>query len=255
MNTTKRQSYDTRNNQQAKDILLFPGEEYQFNRNLLFYNAFSYNNKQFITKKCALLNIKSLINLNTKNSDITSKEPLMTIGKLYSPKKEDVIIGTITVKTFEQYRLDIGTSHEALLNSIDFEGATRKTKPNLQVGDLIFAKIYHTNKFDNTILTCKSDDNSKTWSSGESLFGQLVKGNVYCFPRIWSWKLINNNYTIERLKDYVDFEICIGMNGRLWINSDNINDISKIHNAIIKSFELNREQMESLLNNTFNTNQ
>lgn len=251
MNKSNRPTKD-KNSQPIKDILLFPGEEYQFNKNLLFYNAFSYNKKKFITKKCALLNINSLINLNNKNPAITSKEPLMTIGKLYSPKEEDVLIGTITAKTHEQYRLDINTSHDALLNSIDFEGATKKTKPNLQVGDVLFAKVYHTNKFDNTILTCKSDDNSKTWSSGESLFGQLINGNVYYFPRIWAWKLINNNTTIERLKDYIDFEICIGMNGRLWINSNGINDISKIYNAITKSFELNNEQMERLLNNIFN---
>ena len=159
------------------------------------------------------------------------------------------------MKTFEYYKLDIGSSHESILNSIDFEGATKKTKPNLNIGDAVFCKVSNVNKFNNSSLTCKSDDNKKTWSTGESTFGVLNGGKIYDYNLNYSWILINNNIVIERLKDFCDFELCIGMNGKLWIKSDNFQNNEKIYKSIIKSFEkISKGEMEKYLNLLFNDN-
>ena len=235
------------NKKENKKILLFPGEKFSFNRNLLPYDVFTYNSKkkELISKKL------SLIELNNKQY----KEHIETIGKFYYPSLEDVVIGIITMKTFEYYKLDIGSSHESILNSIDFEGATKKTKPNLNIGDAVFCKVSNVNKFNNSSLTCKSDNNKKTWSTGESTFGVLNGGKIYDYNLNYSWILINNNIVIERLKDFCDFELCIGMNGKLWIKSDNFQNNEKIYKSIIKSFEkISKGEMEKYLNLLFNDN-
>ena len=185
------------NKKENKKILLFPGEKYSFNRNLLPYNVFSFKIKtnQLISKKT------SLIELNNKKYN----ENIEYIGKFYYPTIDDVVIGIITMKTLEYYKLDIGSSHESILNSIDFEGATKSTKPNLNIGDAVFSKVLSINKFNNTYLTCKSEDSKKTWSTGESTFGVLNGGRIYEYNRNYSWILLDNNKIIERLKDFCDF--------------------------------------------------
>ena len=232
------------NKKENKKILLFPGEKYSFNRNLLPYNVFSFKIKtnQLISKKT------SLIELNNKKYN----ENIEYIGKFYYPTIDDVVIGIITMKTLEYYKLDIGSSHESILNSIDFEGATKSTKPNLNIGDAVFSKVLSINKFNNTYLTCKSEDSKKTWSTGESTFGLLNGGRIYEYNRNYSWLLLDNNKIIERLKDFCDFELCIGMNGKIWIKSDKIENNNKIYKSIIMSFEKNNEEMERYLNKIFN---
>ena len=60
-----------------------------------------------------------------------------------------------------------------------FKVLQKKTKPNLNVGDLVFAKAEKENKYFNITLTCKSTTNSKVSSSGELKGGKLFEYNRY----------------------------------------------------------------------------
>jgi exosome complex RNA-binding protein Rrp4 len=44
------------------------------------------------------------------------------------------VIGVITQKIGEGYRVDIGSAHFASLDGLAFEGATKRSRPNLKVG-------------------------------------------------------------------------------------------------------------------------
>ena len=235
-----------------KKILLFPGETCDFNRNLLPYNVFSYKphnsnkdikNNQLVSKKSSLLDTSSKKNKSA-----------LYIGKIYTPSIDDVVIGTITLKQYDQYKVDINTSRDASLGLIEFEGATKKTKPNLIVGDVLFCRVVRDNKFDSTILSCKSFDNVKNWSSGESTFGQLTGGNVYELNRLHCWWLINDNAITERIRDYVEYEMCIGMNGRIWIKAEKEEDCDKIYDVLRWFFEseAHKREIERKINQVFN---
>lgn len=51
----------------------------------------------------------------------------------YVPARGDDVIGVVTNKVGESYKVNIGSSEEASLSSIAFPGATKKNKPNIQV--------------------------------------------------------------------------------------------------------------------------
>lgn len=51
----------------------------------------------------------------------------------YVPAAGDCIIGIITAKYSEFYKVDIGSSQQATLSVLAFEGATKRNRPNLQV--------------------------------------------------------------------------------------------------------------------------
>lgn len=51
----------------------------------------------------------------------------------YSPALGELVLGVITARHAEGYRVDIGSSQYAALDALAFEGATKRSKPNLKV--------------------------------------------------------------------------------------------------------------------------
>ena len=52
----------------------------------------------------------------------------------YIPAKGERVVGVIAQTGAKQYRVDIGAHSLAALPELSFEGATKRNKPNLQVG-------------------------------------------------------------------------------------------------------------------------
>jgi exosome complex component RRP40 len=236
-------------NEGSKKFLLFPGEQYDFNENLLHYDAFGYSNGNLTSKRCGLLMVDSMTQKLTENDN---EELYRSVGRYYSPKVDDFVIGTITYKSNEYYKIDIGTYTHAILNSKDFEGATKKIKPNLNIGDTVYARVDKLNKFDAPALSCISETENKNWASGESFFGILKGGMVFNFPRVNTWDIISEeNYALARLRDFVNFEICVGYNGKLYINSDSLDNINKIYEIILMSVKADKNEIEKTIHNAF----
>lgn len=55
----------------------------------------------------------------------------------YVPALQESVIGVILGRSGEGWRVDIGSAHPALLDGLAFEGATKRSKPNLKVRDLL----------------------------------------------------------------------------------------------------------------------
>jgi len=235
----------------VKKLLLFPGEQYDFDSSLLHYDAFGYNKGNLVTKRCGIL----LTDEDGRMLDSQNEEVFKTLGKYYSPKVDDVVLGIIVQKSAEFYKVDINSYTHAILNTKDFEGATKKSKPNLNLGDLVFARVYKVNKFDTPILSCISSNEHKNWASGESFFGLIKGGNLFNFDKIHTWDFYREeNFTFNRLKDMVSYEIVVGFNGRMWIKSENSQDIQKIFELLIKSLSSSEDEMEKAIHQAFINN-
>jgi exosome complex component RRP40 len=160
-------------------------------------------------------------------------------------------LGIIVQKSAEFYKIDINSYTSAILNTKDFEGATKKTKPNLNLGDLVFARISKVNKFDTPLLSCISLHETKNWASGESYFGVIKGGNLFSFDKLHTWDYFNDSYALNRLKDVVNYEIIIGFNGRMWIKSDTAEAIYTIYNILMISVDRSQEEVEKIIHDTF----
>ena len=255
--------------QTEEKIILFPGDQMPFNRKLLPYNIFSFKKEKTNTSEKTYLScMKPVIlypNRIPKSSTKTHENitenieadesliPSIYYGNYYYPKVGDIVIGIITQKTFEFFRVNISTNKEATLNSIDFEGATRKTRPNLNVGDIVFAKVEKENKFSNVTLTCKSSSNKKGWMTGESKFGELKEGKVFELGRYLCLRLLDDKELRQRLKECVNnLKLKIGLNGRIWIKTDDVGLIQTIYEAIKEGINLHGDEREVYLNKMFN---
>jgi exosome complex component RRP40 len=231
------------------NVILFPGEEFAFNENLLSFEAFGYHNKSLTSKRCCLLLCDKSTNQPLDDAD---EEIYRSLGNYYSPRVDDFVIGTIVHKAGEYYKLDIGTYTYGVLPSIEFEGATKKTKPNLVVGDAVFCRVMKVNKFDSPTLTCISQYSTKNWASGESFFGHLKDGNIFSFDKSYAGELYKpDNFTLNRLSDVCSYEIAAAHNGKLWINSTSPQNIVRVYQIIMSSFRSNKETIESLIHKYF----
>ena len=77
------------------------------------------------------------------------------------------MVGIIEEKLSEYYRVNIFSGTTAMLGRLSFEGATKRNKPELKRGDLIYARVALAHKDLETELTCVSSSGSKKeWSSG-----------------------------------------------------------------------------------------
>ncbi|XP_042317093.1 exosome complex component RRP40 isoform X2 [Sceloporus undulatus] len=64
----------------------------------------------------------------------------------YIPVKGDHVIGIVTAKAGDIFKVDVGGSEQASLSFLAFEGATKRNRPNVQVGDLIYGQFIVANK-------------------------------------------------------------------------------------------------------------
>jgi exosome complex component RRP40 len=51
------------------------------------------------------------------------------------------VLGVVVGRTAEFYKVDIGAPHPASLSFLAFEGATKRHRPNLAIGALIYARV------------------------------------------------------------------------------------------------------------------
>ncbi|KAF8713079.1 KH domain, partial [Rhizoctonia solani] len=166
----------------------------------------------------------------------------------YSPAAQESVIGYITYRSQDMYRVDIGSAHPATLDALAFEGATKRNKPNLKVGAVVYARVSLAHKDMEPELECFDAATHKSDGFGELKDGYIVSCNLATCRAL----LDRSHYLLPLLGARVPLEIAIGVNGRVWISSDTP------HNTILISrcIQLFDEEDvdESVMRNFINNN-
>jgi exosome complex component RRP40 len=159
-----------------------------------------------------------------------------TTTRRYEPQVDDYIIGTIVEKNSESYKLDIGTGQMATLSTIAFDGATRHNCPRLEVGELVYCRVAIVNRFLVPELTCCALINKRDWVTGEAMFGPLKGGMMVNVSIKFAHELMSDdNHVLNTLGNKIRFEIAIGMNGNIWVDSETIRYTIIIINTLTKA--------------------
>lgn len=160
----------------------------------------------------------------------------------YIPVKEEKVIGIITNRGSDSYKVDIGGAMPASLPSLSFEGATKKNKPNLQIGDIVYARLCVANKDMEPELDCTDGSGNSTG------LGQLSGGFMINCSLGLSRKLLSKEFVVLKcLGKHFSFECTVGMNGRVWINSSSIPHTITVANAVSNSEYMNNNQIETMV--------
>jgi len=113
--------------------------------------------------KIISLTAGKLVYSSSSSSSSTCSYNINNNKKYYIPKIGDQVIGIIEDKGTDYYRVNIfnGVNNSALLGRLAFEGATKRNKPELKKGDIIYARVQMAHKDLDTELTCLSNTGYK----------------------------------------------------------------------------------------------
>uniref|UniRef100_A0A7S3ENW1 Ribosomal RNA-processing protein 40 n=1 Tax=Rhodosorus marinus TaxID=101924 RepID=A0A7S3ENW1_9RHOD len=157
-------------------------------------------------------------------------------GRRYVPALEDMVIGVVVDRHGEGYRVDIGSYEAAQLGSLSFEGATKRNRPYLNLGALVYARVVSCDKVMEPEISCIQPGSSKSWVSGESLFGELIGGGQLIKISLASARgLLKPSCTVlNALGEALPkgFECVIGTNGRVWVRASTPSDTVVVVTAI-----------------------
>lgn len=171
----------------------------------------------------------------TKCGILHKKEPntywVDSRQKKYVPARGETVVGVVTNKSGDILKVDIGSSEQAQLSYLAFEGATKKIRPIINVGDLIYATLLVANRDLEPELVCVDSHGKKGRLGVLSSDGFMFTCSLNLVRKILNPKcpLIE---TFKRILD-IPFEIAAGMNGNVWVRAKSVQETIAVANTIL----------------------
>ncbi|KAI0688894.1 exosome complex exonuclease RRP40 [Earliella scabrosa] len=149
-------------------------------------------------------------------------------ARRYVPAPQESVVGVVIGRSGENWRVDIGSAHMASLDGLAFEGATKRNRPNLKVGSLLYARVSLAHKDMEPELECFDAQTRKAEGFGELKGGFLVQ----CSLKMCRLLLDPDHFLFPLLGARFPLESAIGMNGRVWVNAKEPRHIIAISRCI-----------------------
>jgi exosome complex component RRP40 len=193
----------------------------------------------------------------------------------YRPAVEDRVIGIVQGRAGpdgtggELFAVNINGSHLAHLSNLQFEGATKRNKPQFTTGQLIYAriaKVFNDTNSSSTVdgggsislldpmLSCINGPHDggiprKDWMTNEGCYGELKGGTCCAISTGLARQLLHpHNIVLTCLAETkIPFEVAIGVNGVLWLHSTHPIYTVMVQNAIQNSELLTSSQVKSMV--------
>jgi exosome complex component RRP40 len=182
------------------------------------------------------------------------------LKRYYRPSLEDRVVGIVMDRQGvdsstggDIYRIDIGGSHSAQLSSLSFEGATKRNRPSLQPGQVLYCRVSAVHAHLDPVLSCQLGPEDtriprKDWMTSEGCYGELRGGTLCRVPTGLARQLLQPQCVVlTELSRRIAFEVAIGVNGYLWIHSSRPEHTIVVQNAILNSTVLNDEQVRAMV--------
>ncbi|CAL1712870.1 unnamed protein product [Somion occarium] len=163
-----------------------------------------------------------------KHSANNSKWWIESNSRRYIPASQESVVGVVIARSGENWRVDIGSAHAANLDGLAFEGATKRNRPNLKVGSVLYARVSLAHKDMEPELECFDAQTRKAEGFGELKGGFLVR----CSLKMSRLLLDPTHFLLPLLGSRFPLEAATGLNGRVWVNAKDTRHIIAISRCI-----------------------
>lgn len=155
----------------------------------------------------------------------------------------DIVIGTVQKSSADFFHVTLSDyTSNANLPQLAFEMASKKTRPNLPSGSLVYARVSLANRHMDPELECVSPATGKADGLGPLTGGMIYNISLGMARRLLMRKLVEEGKVVilEELgsADLV-FEMAVGRNGKMWVNSEDIKTIIVVGRAVMETDEKN----------------
>jgi exosome complex component RRP40 len=128
----------------------------------------------------------------------------------------------------EEYKVDIKSPSPALLPVLAFEGATKRNRPFLNPGDIVFCRVTAASMYMDPELSCMD-------SQGRSDGLGLVSGGCMLETTTGHCRRLLQKQPpleLQLIRDAVACELVVGANGRVWVKSNDPRKTAAIANIL-----------------------
>ncbi|KAH6607185.1 hypothetical protein Trco_003498 [Trichoderma cornu-damae] len=181
-----------------------------------------------------------------------------TANGRYMPRVGELVIGTVIKSALEAYLVGLSDyAAPALLPQLSFESATKKTRPVLAPGALVYARVTLANKHMDAELECVSASTGKADGLGPLVGGMLFTISLGMARLLMLPKKVQQGKLVvldELAGAGLQFETATGRNGRLWVDSDSTKAIIAVGRAIQETDEksLSADEQRKLVKKLIN---
>jgi len=153
-------------------------------------------------------------------------------GGRYLPSVGDLVVATVHHSSMDTYHCAL-TPHTpfALLGQLDFEGATKKTRPVLNPGALVYGRVRKADKWSDVEIECFNSATGKSEGMGPLKGGMLFDVSSGLARRLMMGGGKGGVVLLEEFGEKIRFEIAIGRNGKVWINATSVKETLAIGKA------------------------
>lgn len=162
---------------------------------------------------------------------LQGKQWIDVSARRYVPAKGDYVLGVVVSSQGDFFRVDIGAVDIASLHYLSFEGATKRNRPNLRNGDLIYAKVFEASKHAEAELTCVDETGRARGMGALPARGFVFRTSLNLVRRILS----PSSQLLAAIGDAIKYEITCGLNGRVWVDAREPSEIVTVYNIIEES--------------------
>ena len=164
--------------------------------------------------------------------------------KRYVPCKNENVVGVVTGRQGDVYKVDIGSSDQAFINYLSFEGSSKRNRPNINNGDVIFGKLIIANKDMEPEMTCIDPANGKANGMG------IIDCSGFLFTvslNLCRKLLATDCLLLSELGKRCAFEIIIGLNGKVVLKCKSNHAVIAIMNIILASEFMTNDEIVSII--------
>lgn len=161
----------------------------------------------------------------------------------YIPTQNDLVIATVHHSSTDSYHCTLTPyTPLATLGQLAFEGATRKTRPILAPGALVYARISLASKHMDPELECLSATTGKADGLGPLKGGMLFEVSLGMARRLMMPEKRRGEgegglVVLEELAERLRFEIAVGRNGRVWVDGGDVKTTLVVGGAVVECDE------------------
>ena len=158
--------------------------------------------------------------------------------RVYEPLPGDYVVGRVEERNAEGYKIKLmGAAVPGVLGAVAFDGATKRTRPHLNIDDLVYCRVLRVPRGGEAELTCCAPPKGprREWTTGSATFGPLSSSEALIAvvpPQFAEFLLERDAPVLKALAQYIAYEVAIGLNGRVWCRAATLGDAIIVVNSL-----------------------
>ena len=161
----------------------------------------------------------------------------------YDPNEGDGVVGVVVDRFAEDCKVHLGPacSFPGVLNLLAFEGATRRNRPRINVGDVVYAVVTDAGRYEECSLACVHEADGKSHGLGV-LAGAAGNASAVVAVSLGLARALLDappfqkgdgaSGVLRALGKRVPFEVAVGTNGRVWISAATPDAVAAVAQAL-----------------------